>query len=435
MAWAGASETVADGLRRFDAGKSESVLPRQLGMAGANGRWLARGGGMETADSSEDPIDLIVRSVPRHIWVTIGAILIMLLSSWLFFKPPTAPGSAGTSAESGSETLEGRVVEVVSEETISMDRHEQPVQQVVVEITRGSQRGRQVEIRHGETILIAEGSRVRRGDRVLVEYSNGPVGERFYISDFVRWPSLLLLVSLFAAATVLVGQWVGLRSLVSMGISVLAIAGFIIPGILSGHAPWPVCMAGALLMMTATLYLTYGWGPKTHTALAGLTISLLLTGLLATFAADWSHLTGLGSEDAAFLTQAAPTPIDLRGLLLGGILLGAVGVLDDVTIGQASATFELKRANPELSWRQLFRHSMAIGRDHIASMVNTLLLAYAGASLPLLLLIAVQTPSLMQTLSREFITEEIVRTLVGSLGLILAVPITSLIAGLVAHRK
>ncbi len=126
--------------------------------------------------------------------------------------------------------------------------------------------------------------------------------------------------------------------------------------------------------------------------------------------------------------------VNLRGVLLGGIMVGAVGVLDDVTVGQASATFELSRANPQLRWAQLFRHSMVIGRDHIASMTNTLLLAYVGASLPLFLLMASLNIPLAQTLNREFIAEEIVRTLVGSLGLILAVPVTSLLAGLVAQK-
>jgi len=286
---------------------------------------------------------------------------------------------------------------------------------------------------HGQASMLTEDTRVQPGDRVLLEHDTGPDGELFYITDFVRWPALLSLTLLFAAATVAVGRWVGLRALVSMGISVLAIAGFIVPGIMAGNDPLTVCTIGALLLMTASLYLVYGWTWKTHTALAGLTISLAATVLLAVIFADLGHLAGLGSEEASFLVHLGQTQVNLRGLLLGGIVIGAVGVLDDVAVGQASATFELRRANPQLRWAQLFRHSMVIGRDHIASMTNTLLLAYAGASLPLFLLMASLNIPLGQTLNREFIAEEIVRTLVGSLGLILAVPATSLLAGLVAQ--
>jgi len=186
--------------------------------------------------------------------------------------------------------------------------------------------------------------------------------------------------------------------------------------------------------MTASLYLVYGWTWKTHVALAGLTISLVVTGLLAVLFARWGHLAGFGSEEASYLVHLGQMQLDLRGVLLGGIVVGAVGVLDDVAVNQASATFELKRANPRLEWAELFRHSMVIGRDHIVSMTNTLLLAYAGASLPLFLLMASLDIPLAQTLNREFLAEEVVRTLVGSLGLILAVPVTSLLAGLVTRR-
>jgi len=380
------------------------------------------------AEEPADPIDLLVKSVPKHLWVAIITVAAMLVVSWLFFKPPLPEAETAT-----GETLEGRVVEVLAEEELLVAGQAQPVQRVLVEITRGSQRGQRVEMLHGQASMLTEDTRVQPGDRVLLEHDTGPDGELFYITDFVRWPALLSLTLLFAAATVAVGRWVGLRALVSMGISVLAIAGFIVPGIMAGNDPLTVCTIGALLLMTASLYLVYGWTWKTHTALAGLTISLAATVLLAVIFADLGHLAGLGSEEAGFLVHLGQTQVNLRGLLLGGIVIGAVGVLDDVAVGQASATFELRRANPQLRWAQLFRHSMVIGRDHIASMTNTLLLAYAGASLPLFLLMASLNIPLGQTLNREFIAEEIVRTLVGSLGLILAVPATSLLAGLVAQ--
>ncbi len=309
------------------------------------------------AEEPVDPVDLLVKYVPTHLWVTIIAVLVMLVSSWLFFKPPEPASGADIEATATAETLEGRVIEVLSEEEALVAEQPQPVQRVLVEITRGTQKGQRLEILHGEMAMLTEGARVRAGDRVLLEHEAGPDGELFYITDFVRWPALLGLTLLFAAAAVVVGRWVGLRALVSMGLSVLTIAGFIIPGIISGNDPLMVCIIGSLLLMTASLYLVYGWTWKTHVALAGLTISLVVTGLLAVLFARWGHLGGFGSEEASYLVHLGQMQVDLRGVLLGGIVVGAVGVLDDVAVNQASAIFELHRANPQLGWVQLFRHS------------------------------------------------------------------------------
>lgn len=384
---------------------------------------------------TEDPIDLLVKAIPKHIWVTIIAVTVMLAASWLLFEPPRPAPDAEADAAAAVETLEGRVIAVLAQEQMIVAGQPQPVQRVAVEITAGSERGRRMEVLHGQASPLTEATRVRAGDRVLLERSVGPDGELFYISDFVRWPALLGLALLFGVAAVAVGRWVGLRALISMGISVLAVAGFIIPGIRAGHDPLLICLAGSVLLMVASLYLVYGWTWKTHAALAGLTISLVATALLAALFGRLAHLTGLGTEEAGFLVHLGGMSLNLQGVLLGGIVVGAVGALDDVAVGQASATFELKRANPQLRWAQLVRHSMAIGRDHIASMTNTLLLAYVGAALPLFLLMAGLDIPLGQTLNREFLAEEIVRTLVGSLGLILAVPATSLLAGLMAERQ
>jgi uncharacterized membrane protein len=189
-----------------------------------------------------------------------------------------------------------------------------------------------------------------------------------------------------------------------------------------------------VVMMGISLYLVYGWKAKTHVAVAGLFVSLVLTGLLAILFVGWTRLSGFGAEEAGFL-QVAGVQLNTRGLLLAGIIVGTLGALDDVAVGQSSTIFELSRANPSLGWQSLLWRGMTVGRDHIAAMVNTLLLAYVGAALPLVLLLSVYTESLGITLNREIISEEIVRTLVGSLGLLAGVPLTSLIAALVARRK
>jgi uncharacterized membrane protein len=378
-----------------------------------------------------DPFDVIVNLIPRHLWVSAAAVALMLLLGWLLFDRPDQPDrGAGR-----QEVLEGRVVEILASGAAGEGIAAAAAQVVAVDVGRAAGTNERVSAGYGIHQHLPSDALLSVGDRVLIEKSIGPDGERYVVSDFVRVPSLGGLLLLFALVATAVGGWVGIRALLSIGISVLAFVTFIIPGLLSGHDPLLVCAVGSLLLMTASLYLTYQWQWKTHIALTGLVIGVLVTVALASGAARFTHLTGLGTEEAAFIMQVASLPLDMRGLLLGGIVLGAVGVLDDVCIGQASAIFELKAANRTLTWVQLFHHGLVIGRDHIASMINTLLLAYVGASLPLFLLLAVSDLSLVQTLNREFLAEEIVRTLVGSLGLMLAVPITGLIASVIAERR
>jgi uncharacterized membrane protein len=206
---------------------------------------------------------------------------------------------------------------------------------------------------------------------------------------------------------------------------------YILPRILAGGDPILVSITGAFAILASTLYLVYGWTLKTHAAVLGTFIALIMTGLLAAYYVDLTRLTGFGSEEAMFLSQQQAT-INLRGLVLGGILIGALGVLDDLVITQASVVFELHAANPAFDLRELFRRSMRIGQDHVAATVNTLVLAYAGAALPLLLLVMQSGENWVNFANREFVTEEIVRTLVGSLGLMSAVPLTTGLACLVA---
>jgi uncharacterized membrane protein len=188
------------------------------------------------------------------------------------------------------------------------------------------------------------------------------------------------------------------------------------------------------VLLAVTLYLTYGWNLKTHAAVLSMAIVLLLTGLLAGLFVVITRLTGSGDENALFLLQMLNTQINLRGLLLGGMIIGALGVLDDLVTTQASAVFELHHANESFGFQQLFQSAMRIGQDHVAATVNTLVLAYAGASLPMLLMFSLGRGDYATLINFQFIAEEIVRTLVGSLGLIAAVPLTTAIAILFALR-
>jgi len=213
------------------------------------------------------------------------------------------------------------------------------------------------------------------------------------------------------------------------------IGGFILPAILAGGDPVVVSILGSSVLMASTFYLIHGWTLKAHTAALATLAALALTGILAAVSVNAARLTGMGSEEALFLTQFAGSAIDVRGLLLASILIGALGVLDDLTINQISAVFELRQAKPDLPSRGLYRRAMVIGQDHIAATVNTLLLAYVGASLPLLLLFSLFQEPVLAALNRAAIAEEILRTLVGSIGLVAAVPIATALAAAVQRYR
>ena len=337
-------------------------------------------------------------------------------------------GPAGELAPGETETLRARVVQVLDEAVVLQGDFEQPYQRLLLRISNGSPAGQEVEVEHGRLGLTSEASLFQVGDRVLVEHNRTPEGDHtFAVIDWIRTSPLLWLALLFVAATLLLSGRQGARSLAGMGVTLAVLFGFIVPQILAGRSPVGMALLGSVAMIGISLYLVYGWQRKTHAAVAGLFLSLIITGLLAAWFVSWARLTGFGSEEAGFL-QVAGTQVNLQGVLLAGILVGTLGALDDVAINQSSAVFELSNANPALGRGALFRHGMVIGRDHIAAMVNTLLLAYAGVALPMLLLLSIYTEPLGTTLNREIIAEEVVRTLVGSLGLLAGVPLTTLIA-------
>jgi len=245
----------------------------------------------------------------------------------------------------------------------------------------------------------------------------------YQIVDFQRGTPMLGLALVFAAAVVALGRWRGAAALTALGVTAVVLALFVLPAILAGRDPLAVAVVGSCAIMFAALYLTHGVTARTSAALLGTLASLLLIGLLGAAFAAATRLTG-ADEDTANLAATLGTPIDGRGLVLAGLVIGALGALDDVTVTQASAVWELRAADPQRSSGQLFRAAMRIGRDHVAAAVNTLVLAYAGSALPLLLFSVAQR-GLADTLTTQVIATEIVRTLVGSIGLVAAVPVTT----------
>lgn len=335
----------------------------------------------------------------------------------------------------GSETTQARVSEIIEEGEIDLGGTIQKYQIARVELLEGEYQGIVMEMDYGRRQVLSSAVYLEPGDPILVTIGARPDGVlTVYFVDFVRVMPLLWLAVIFALAILLISRWKGFRSLLSMAFSLTVIIGYIIPRILSGEDPLWVSIIGSIVLLGVTLYLTYGWTLKTHAAVISMVIVLLITGALAAIFVTFTRLTGSGDENALFLLQMLNAQINLRGLLLGGMIIGALGVLDDLVTTQASAVFELHNANPSLGFNALFRSAMRIGQDHVAATVNTLVLAYAGASLPMLLLFTLGQGDLGYLVNFEFVAEEIVRTLVGSLGLVSAVPLSTAIAGLFALR-
>lgn len=291
----------------------------------------------------------------------------------------------------------------------------------------------------GETVEIVVGSEfqplretqlLQPGTNVIVSLQETFDGQKQYIiTDVYRIPTLVFLFAGFILLVLVVAQLRGLFSLAGMVVSGAILFGFILPQILAGADPVMISLVGAVGIAAATVYLSHGIHLKSHLAFGSLVLTLSAVTLLSSISVRIAQLVGLGSEEAFFLQYGPTANINLQGLLLGGIIMGALGVLDDIVVSQVSVVEQLKLANKKLGFEDLYKRSLEVGKDHVASLVNTLVLAYAGANLPLFLLFYLnQDVPLWVTLNNQLIAEEIVRTLVGSIGLVLAVPFATLVA-------
>jgi uncharacterized membrane protein len=304
-----------------------------------------------------------------------------------------------------------------------------PCQVVDADLTSGPDEGTEITFRVRATQF--EVPELHEGDEVvLLDISSSPPEFRYQFKDFQRTTPLIWLVAAFVVVVVAFGRWQGVRALIGLGASGLILVAFVVPALLRDQPALLVALAGTVAVAFVALYLAHGVNVATTVALAGTLASLAITTAGAFLAAAAAHLTGLADENAQTLRVTADA-LDLRGLLVAGIVVGALGVLDDVTVSQVSTVGALRRANPDMSAVQLYREAIRVGRDHVASTVNTLVLAYAGASLPLLLFFAQGNQPAGRLITGEVISVEIVRMLVGSIGLVLAVPITTGLAAVV----
>ena len=248
--------------------------------------------------------------------------------------------------------------------------------------------------------------------------------------DFVRTMPIILLAALYALVVVAVARWRGLRALIGLVGAYFVLVSFMLPGLVEGKPPLLLALVGSTVIMIGVLYFAHGFSARTSTALLGTIFGLGITALLAAWATDAANLAGVGSHDAATLANISGN-ISISGIILCGLIISGLGVLNDVTITQSSAVWELYELAPATSARKLFTSAMRIGRDHIASTVYTIAFAYAGAALPILIIVMLYDRPLGEALTSAELSEEVIRTLVGSIGLVLAIPVTTLIAVLV----
>jgi uncharacterized membrane protein len=248
--------------------------------------------------------------------------------------------------------------------------------------------------------------------------------------DFVRTLPIIFLAVLYAVVVIAVARWRGLRALIGLAGAYAVLVSFMLPGLVEGKPPLLLALVGSTVIMIGVLYFAHGFSARTSTALLGTMFGLVITSLLAAWATDAANLAGVGNHDAATLANISDH-ISISGIILCGLIISGLGVLNDVTITQSSAVWELWELAPETSARKLFTSAMRIGRDHIASTVYTIAFAYAGAALPILIIVMLYERPLGDALTSAELSEEVIRTLVGSIGLVLAIPVTTLIAVLV----
>lgn len=330
------------------------------------------------------------------------------------------------------ETFKARIVEVSEEEKVREDGSKYLEQSLVLKGISGKWQNREFT---AENIIDEDAInkyRYKKGNKVIVTSSKDALGNQTYsVLDYDRINILYFLAAIFAILVILVGRIRGVRALISLVASFLLIMYFIIPQILKGTDPLFVAIIGGVVILALIIYITEGFSRKTHIAMLSVTATLILIGVISIIFTYAAKLSGTTQEEVMYLANIYGNKINFSGLLLAGIVIGALGVLNDVVISQVWTVEEIKKAGNALSFRELFKRSLRVGVAHINSMTNTLFLAYAGASLPLLLLFTMNEPPFVgfsNVINNQLIATEIIRALIGSIGLVLAVPIATFLA-------
>lgn len=366
------------------------------------------------------------------IFKRINLALILFSLFFCLMSPVLADGSDGSLAIR-PEIAQAEVLKVTAQRVITRENGSKATQQnLELGILTGSLAGQTVPYIGVSEIDSVASNIYNVGDKVLVSYNRDQNGQYvFYVTDYVRDSGLLWLTILFVIVILLVGNFKGFKALFSLFVSALVVVEFFVPLILKGYDPLLIGIITSFLILLAIIYLTEGWSKKSHIAVLSIAISLVVTGILSIIFGYTCRLTGTSQEEVSFLMDAVSVTINFHNLLLAAIIIGTLGVLDDVVIAQIESVQQIREANPSLTDNKVFGMAMNIGRAHLGAIINTLFLAYAGASLPLILLFNLhQEPfmSFFSVINNEDIATEIVRTLVGIIGLTLSAPIATLLA-------
>lgn len=350
------------------------------------------------------------------------ATLVGLFVLWPSDEPTKAQQAAETQLPPGTTYPDGRVVSVDEFECGTDPAVPATCAVAVVEILDGEGAGDYQQIDLAADV-VANG--IVEGDTLVLTRDGGAEGGASYgFFDFARDTPMVVLAIMFAVVVGAVARLRGLASLLGLAFAFFVLLQFVLPGLLSEESPTLVSLIGSAAIMFVVLYLAHGFSARTTTALVGTLFGLSLVAVMGAIAVDAARLTGLTSEETTRLNIYDPT-IDFSGLVLAGIIVAGLGVLNDVTITQASAIWQLHEVDPGMTWRELYKRGMAVGRDHIASTVYTIVFAYAGAALPLLLLFEIYSQPWEVVVTSSALAEEVIRTMVGAIALVLAVPVTT----------
>ena len=365
--------------------------------------------------------------------VAVGALVAGTIVGLVILWPHGTPTSG---AALGTTHTDGAVVDSVRSVACS-DPGAHGCRRVTVTLTSGPRSGSHTVftiVGQGSVLVLSAGDRIRvYRNAVPAGATAGPHVDPYSFSDFDRRKPLLWLGIAFVALLLVTARFRGLRALLGLLASLVVIVVFVLPAIVDGNQPVAVAIVGACAAMLLTMPLAYGFGAKMIAALLGTALSLFVAAGLADLVAGIAHLSGAASDEMVYLASTQST-LSLRGLLIAGMVIGALGVLVDLTVSQSSTVIALRRANPSLGFRGLFNSALDVGHDHISATVNTLVFAYAGATLPVLLIFSIGHTSFTDAVNGEAVAEELVAALVGSIGLILSMPLTTALAALLAER-
>lgn len=346
------------------------------------------------------------------------------------------PFSVQATNDTPAPFILGEVTIVYSQETVAFEGMEEITQRVSVRTITGQNAGTDNFIEYSTQANLFDQQRLSVGDRVILTKDPMFGEDRYLIVDKFRLPGVGVILVIFLLLALLFGGFRGITSLLGLAASLGILAFAVVPAIFQGHDPLIVSLLGSCAIAIISILLAHGANRRSILALGATLLTLLGAVAFSMAAVFLAHLSGAGTEEAIYLQIGSLPSLNLQGLLLGGVIIGTLGVLDDVTTTQIAAIAEIFRANETLSRQELYRRGLVIGREHIASLVNTLVLAYAGASFPLFLLFATQGgPPLWVVLNAEYVIEEVVRALVGGAALIVAVPISTVLAAYYYGKK